>query len=238
MKNIEKIFYKKHSKKIRFMSFNESSKKIEKDFFSKGKRYSIVQESLSKKRIYDLLVEIGPGKGATLKYLNEKFNFKKLVGIDLILDNKIKINEKNIKLIQGNFNYKVPIKNGKVDILILMMVIEHLFDPFHSFAEIKRLLKKDGIAFINLPLITSIKNRLRVFFGKLPETSVSYNEWFKLKEWDGNHLHYFSIKSIKKLCEVNQLKMIKIQPVGKFLFFKKIFPSLFCNEISISIKKK
>ena len=118
------------------------------------------------------------------------------------------------------------------------MVIEHLFNPFHSFSEIERLLSKDGVAFINLPLVTSIKNRMRLLLGKLPETSVSYETWFEDENWDGSHLHYFTIESIKRLCDKYNLEIIKIKPVGNYLFLKNIFPSFLSNEISFCVQKK
>jgi len=74
-------------------------------------------------------------------------------------------------------------------------------------------------------------------FGKLPETSTEYERWFLNKEWDGNHLHYFSIDSIKKICAENNLEIIKITPVGKFIYLKKLLPSLFANELSFCVRK-
>ena len=60
-----------------------------------------------------------------------------------------------------------------------MIVIEHLFDPLKNFKKVFDLLSDDGVAFINLPLVTSLKNRFRLLFGNLPETSDSYDNWFK-----------------------------------------------------------
>ena len=94
-----------------------------------------------------------------------------------------------------------------------------------------------GLAFINLPLVTSIKNRFRLLIGNVPETSIEYKRWFQDKEWDGNHLHYFSINSIKKICNESNLKIIDIKPTGNLIFIKKLFPSLFANEISFCVKK-
>lgn len=225
----EENFYTKINKK------KKSLKEIERDYFSTGKRYSIIKNILKKDKKYDLLIEVGAGQIGTLNYLDKKFKFKKLLSFELAQINKT--NSKKIKLMKVNFNHKLPLKNNSVDCFIAMMVIEHLFDPFHSFAEIRRILKKDGLAFINLPLVTSLKNRLRLLLGKIPETSVNYDRWLKDKEWDGNHLHYFTLNSIHKICLLNKLKIIKLEPVGKYYFIKKIFTSLFCNEISFCVKK-
>ena len=236
----EKDFYLKHSKEIvDFPDFDTDLNEIFLKFFDKGKRYSIINDFISSSETYNTLIEIGPGYGATLKYFSEKYNFNKIVGYDLIFsEDLIKKNTyKNIKLIEGNFNYELPVEDNSVDCLILMMVIEHLFDPFHSFKQVERILSKDGYAFINLPLVTSIKNRLRLLAGRLPITSSSYDLWFNNKEWDGNHLHYFSIDSIKRICIRNNLKILSIKPVGNYLFLKKIYPSFFCDEISFCVQK-
>ena len=88
-----------------------------------------------------------------------------------------------------------------------MMIFEHLFDPWFCFSEIKRVLAPNGRAFVNLPLVTSIKNRLRLFFGKLPITSVPYKNWASEGHWDGFHLHYFNLSSIYDLAKFSKLKL-------------------------------
>lgn len=86
--------------------------------------------------------------------------------------------------------------------------------------------------------MNNIKNRIRSFFGFLPETSVSYVRWLKSKESDGGHLHYFSIKFIEDLCCMANLKIIDYQYCGRFLFLKKLWSSLFASEISFAVKRK
>ena len=69
------------------------------------------------------------------------------------------------------------------------------------------------------------------------ETSVSYKRWFEELEYDGNHLYYFSLKSIKDLCEMANLEIIKYEYQGNFLALKKLLPKLFCGEVSIALRK-
>ena len=205
--------------------------------FLKGGRYSILASFLDKNKSYDNIVEIGGAGGAHLAYLNHNYKFKDITGIDLYVDENLKRHSK-IKFFEGNFDGELPIKNSSVQFLVMMMVIEHLFDPFQNFKRINTLLRKDGVAFINVPLVTNLKNRIRLLFGKLPETSISYDKWFEQLEYDGNHLHYFSLKSIKDLCEQANLEIIKYEYQGNFLFLKRLFPSLFCGEVSIAVKKR
>ena len=240
----EKNFYlnqlKKENKKTgHLLNFDTNIEKIRKELFSEGTRYHIIENTLDKSKIYNTFLEIGVGDCSTLKYYSETYNVNKIIGYDIAFsEDTYKQNKyKNVHLYEANFNNKLPLENNSVDCMIMMMVIEHLFNPFHSFSEIQRLLSKDGLAFINLPLVTSIKNRLRLLLGNLPETSVSYKNWFKDEDWDGSHLHYFSIDSIKRLCTKYNLEIIKIAPVGEYIFLKKIFPSFLSNEISFCVKK-
>ena len=243
--SVEKKFYSKQIEAAnkasgKLLNFDTNIKEIYNELFSSKGRYHIVEEVLDKSKEYNLFVEIGSSGCSSLKYLSESYKVNKIIGYDIAFsETTLKQNKyKNIQLLEGNFNYDLPLENNSVDCLVMMMIIEHLFDPFHSFSEIKRLLSKDGLAFINLPLVTSIKNRYRLLFGKLPETSVKYDDWFVDKDWDGSHLHYFSIDSIKRMCEKYNLEIIKFRPVGEFIFIKKIIPSLLANEISFCIKKK
>ena len=233
--SIEKKFYEKEhgTNKIAY-SYNYNDTKN--NYFIKGKRYSIIDEVLNKKIKYNTLIELGGGQIGTLLYLNKIYNFKRIIAYDIVNFNKKKIN--SIECKSFNFNHSIPLKKNSVDCLIACMVIEHLFDPFHSFSEIERVLSRDGFGFINLPLITSIKNRFRLLFGQMPETSVPYSRWFNKKSWDGNHLHYFTIKSIYDICSHFNLKIIKIMPVGSCMFLKKILPGIICDEISFCVQKK
>ena len=239
MENVEKKFYSEHYKNLGPLNTDMTLDEIDKEYFIKKKRYHIINEILDKNKEYNLLVEVGMGQGHTLSYLNQKFKFKRIIGYDVVDFKKNLLKDfSNIDIRTANFNNDLPLENGTIDCFVLMMVIEHLFNPFHSFAKIRRLLSNNGHAFINLPLFTSIKNRLRLLLGKMPETSVEYNKWFIDKSWDGNHLHYFTMDSIFKICKLNNLEIIKVNPAGNFYFIKRILPWLLCNEIAICVKKK
>ena len=84
-------------------------------------------------------------------------------------------------------------------------------------------------------MVTGFKNRLRLFFGKLPITSVPYRKWEKEGHWDGFHLHYFNLSSINDLVKKYDLKILSKTAVGKYKTLKNLYPSLLCTEISLEI---
>ncbi len=205
--------------------------------FEYGKRYYICKESLDRESPIrrSLIAELGCGSGQRLLYLKEKYRFENSVGFDLGFNSEHKI-EKSI-FAPANLNNKWQLEDGSVDVLIAMMLIEHLFDPFFCFREISRVLDNNGRAFINLPLITSITNRFRLLVGLMPTTSVAYSRWAIEGHWDGFHLHYFTLKSIYDLAESAGLSVTSIQGVGGMKKLKDLMPTLLCGEISFEVRK-
>lgn len=90
---------------------------------------------------------------------------------------------------------------------------------------------------MNLPLVSSVKNRLRLGLGRLPTTSVPHSRWFREEHWDGFHLHYFTIQSIRDLAKSANLKVIDINTVGKFSTVKNIFPGLLYDKVTITLRR-
>jgi ubiquinone/menaquinone biosynthesis C-methylase UbiE len=141
----------------------------------------------------------------------------------------------NLRFTRSDLNDDFPFSDSEFDCTIAMMVIEHLFDPFHSFEEIARITKPGGKVLINLPNIASIKCRLELLRGEMPVTSSS--NWYEKGEWDGNHLHYFTISNTERIAKKFGLRLESIFPVGNQLWLKKMNPALFCHEISFAFSK-
>jgi SAM-dependent methyltransferase len=211
------------------------------EMLAPGKRYGLVAEHLLRPgRAGGCLAEIGCGGGEALLILSESRHFERIIGVDIALvsTRTERVITAGVEFLNGNLNEKWPFTDGEVDHLIAMMVIEHLFDPFHAFQEIKRCLSTNGTAYINLPLVTGIRNRMRLLVGKIPQTSVRYERWFETHEWDGNHLHYFSLDSIRDLAQTCGLRLTHIRGVGTFHQFKTRLPSLLASEITFSVESR
>lgn len=145
-----------------------------------GKSYGLVAEHLLRAdRTSGCLVEIGCGGGEALLILSEVGGFDRIVGVDIALDAPCLQQDPatGIEFLASNLNEKWPFADGEVDHLIAMAVVEHLFDSFHVFQEIKRCLSKRGAAYVDVPLVTGLRNRIRLLLGRLPETSVRYERW-------------------------------------------------------------
>lgn len=209
------------------------------EMLAPGRRYGLVAEHLlSRNNVGGCVAEIGCGGGEALLILSQSRHFHRIIGVDIALipPTGQRGDAVDVHFVSGNLNEEWPFADGEVDHLIAMMVIEHLFDPFHAFCEIKRCLAGPGAAYVNLPLVTGLRNRARLLFGKIPETSIRYGEWFRCREWDGNHLHYFSLRSIRDLAQSCGLSVTDIRGVGRFHRLKTRLPSLLAGEVTVRIE--
>jgi SAM-dependent methyltransferase len=141
----------------------------------------------------------------------------------------------NLAVHIANLDNRFPFEDARFDVVIAMMVIEHLYDPFHAFAEVARVAKPGARIFVNLPNIGSIRCRLDLMLGRLPNTSTA--SWFDQREWDGGHLHYFTVDSVRRLAEVSGLKLVGQRAVGSMPALKRLRPSLLCHEITYVLEK-
>lgn len=206
--------------------------------FEAGGRYALIADSLRREPLMcrRIIAELGCGKGDKLIYVKETFDFAKAVGVDLCFANKVIRGSGECEFYAANLNHNWPFEDKEVDVLVAMMLLEHLFDPFESFRQIQRVLSSSGRAFVNLPLVTSFKNRLRLLFGQVPVTSVPYQRWQVEGHWDGFHLHYFTLSSIHDLAASAALKIVRVASVGRFYRAKNLLPGLLCNEISFELR--
>lgn len=234
----EKDFYQRHYQGGLKLARPASLADTEARHFAPGKRYHLLMSELDPQAQYGTAVEIGCSGGDCIVYLGSRMRFEKLIGIDIAFPDGMNKEAGGVQFMQSNGNERLPLADASIDVYVAMMVIEHLFDPFFAFREIQRVLAPGGRAFVNLPLVTSLKNRLRLLSGRLPVTSVPFERWLVDKEWDGNHLHYFSVDAIHRLAELSGLRVTTLAGVGTQHRLKSLAPRLLANELSFVLEHR
>jgi len=226
---LAKEFYDRNAK-LRYEDLNADYSQV--DMHQPGERYHCIHDQLSDPGSLKA-VELGFGSINSAAYLSSLF--ASYEAIDLSASELLSGREVGFSYRDSDLNKDWPLKNGAYDVLVAMMIFEHLFDPFHSFSETARVLTNGGLAFINLPNIGSIKCRWDLLHGRMPTTSSP--DWFEKREWDGGHLHYFTVAGVRQVAEINGLSIKKIYPVGRFNRMKFLRPSLLSHEISYVLEK-
>jgi hypothetical protein len=226
----EKAFYDKQLGRLPPEVFDEAA--AEKAMRTPGDRYFCLLDRIRYPSSLQA-VEWGFGNMSRLAVLTKMF--KSYTALDIATEAVIGNNRFQADIRNCNLNVDLDIPSETFDVSIAMMVIEHLFDPFHSFREIARITKSSGLVFVNLPLVTGIKNRARLLFGQLPVTSAA--EWWQYQEWDGGHLHYFNMEHVRRLGATYGLQLERTYPVGRFSKLKRVAPTLLCSELSFVFRK-
>lgn len=147
------------------------------------------------------ILDVGCGKGEFLSFL-KKGGFKDLVGIDLFIDDKHVPDDINV--IQTSLeNYKT---SKKYDLIFSNHSFEHMANPLENLKCYERLLKKEGLIFIRIPIKSD-------FIWK------KYGvDWFQIDA--PRHFFLYTIESFKILVSKTNLLIEDIIFDSSFLQFK------------------
>ena len=230
--NFVKDFYHKNSLLVKEEVATTNSESLIEKMRAKGHRYYCIFDQLSNLNELSAL-ELGFGSINSANALASVFKYYEAA--DIAASSFVSERDVNFKYLDVDLCNDFPYEDESFEVVIAMMIIEHLFDPFHSFQEIARVCKPGGYVFVNLPNITSIRCRFELLTGRMPTTSR--RDWFEKQQWDGGHLHYFDIYHVTKLAKLYGLRLEKIYPTGKFFEVKKLFPGLLCHEISYVFRR-
>ncbi|AFY34228.1 class I SAM-dependent methyltransferase [Calothrix sp. PCC 7507] len=130
----------------------------------------------------------------------------------------------------------LPFADASFDVVTMLAVLEHVFDVHHAIKEIARVLKPNGVTVIQVPNIAYIKHRLDLLSGRLPCTS-NVEKRDNSTEWDGQHLHYFTLGTLSKLLNQYGLQVQKVRCSGKFAKLRWLVPDILAGDLTVFASK-
>ena len=95
----------------------------------------------------DSILEIGCGRGRTIKIISEKYPLKNVTGLDIVINSKLKKEAKSIVFKEGSAE-ELPFKDNSFDTVICTHVLEHLVDYHKAIKEIRRVAKRKFIIIV------------------------------------------------------------------------------------------
>lgn len=211
-----KTFYTKNNKNFNNSALKEQLK--EKKYFNyKWKKifdnFKTFNKNLKKKKVLD----IGCGYGQCILYLKNK-------GLDCYgldpSDHAIEYcKNKGLKAEISNLDELDIFGNTKFDFVIMNNVLEHLRDPITIIKKIKKILKRNGIIFIEVP---NDFNNFQTIGRKVNKIK---KEWWVAPP---AHLNYFSHDSLDNFLTRNKFVVAKREssfPFEIFLLFGENYVS-------------
>lgn len=183
------------------------------------------------KRVLDL----GCGDGFFIDFLKKKgINSE---GADISIEAMAKCEKKGYRatLINSTGN-NLPFENKTFDLVFLLDVLEHLYNPYSLLKEVVRITR--GHIIVSVPNFNSLAARIQVLLGCVPENN---------KPSQG-HIYWFNKKELEKMIKKMSLTLIELKTntfwenvsgvkyVMKFL--KILFPSIFALSFTVMVKTK
>jgi len=181
------------------------------DYYQKGIKKNILQRfwHINKLKIVirfipsspKTILDVGCASGWFISKISKKFPKAQCYGID-IYDKGIRYAKSIYPKIEFKVAdaHKIPYKKNIFDLVTCTEVLEHLDNPKMAILEIKRVLKKDGLAVIELDSGNLI-------------FSIVWHVWRKFggKVWNDSHLHSFNIKKLEKIIQACGFKIMDRQ---------------------------
>ncbi|MDB2349350.1 class I SAM-dependent methyltransferase [Alphaproteobacteria bacterium] len=182
------------------------------------------------------MLDVGAGRGEFVSACNDSKQINAL-GIEISTNfiqyakkQKVNLSNKSLEnLIENGYNF---------DGICLQAVIEHVHDPDEIIKNISKLLRKDGILYIDCPQEPNLLTIIGNFFNKLTLKKGVYN---LQPTWEPYHVYGFNIKSLSKLLNKYDLKIIEkliwadpyVKPLSKSFFeITKCYLATKINQVS------
>jgi methionine biosynthesis protein MetW len=236
------------TKKI-IMNINYSLELLKRD---KNSRNHIINELILLKDKYNIIdckiLELGCGLGQNLEIFKEDNIVKGVEGLSDVVHAAKSL---GLDVVQANLEDKLSFPDNSQDWIICLDVLEHLINPFNLMSEIKRILKKDGKAIINVPNHLNFTGRLRILMG----SDLDVHNFFPdSDEWNNPHLRFFTFSGYKKMLNTAGFTIIDDRcfrfhtvPLSGYMtklglrslvnFLAKKQPSLFTGGFFVVIEK-
>lgn len=187
---------------------------------------------LAEQRMMGSILDVGcAGLGLLLK----ANGFKRRCGVDIASFPAWKAHSQVEAQVRNLDEGPLPFAEETFDAVTCLMVVEHVFDPYHAVRELRRVCKPGGRVIIGVPNLAGIKRRWELLCGRLPITSARFS--FSENAWDGYHLHNFTQASLDWLLRKEGLKPVRWAAQGHFSWFKKRWPALLGNDLIVMAQR-
>lgn len=186
------------------------------------------------------ILDIGSGFGSVSEYLLK--NGFEVTAIE-INDEAIEVlKNKGFRVIKHDLNYPIEI-NEKFKVVLLLDVLEHVFNPLQLLENAKSLLEPGGYIIATVPLYFDIFDRIKILLtGSIISLDLLvYGEeiYKKFRSYNYDHIRFFRPKDVIEMGEILNLKLDKIIYIPSFYagknFIIKFISRLIANRFSVKI---
>jgi SAM-dependent methyltransferase len=182
------------------------------------------------------LLDIGCQGGHQTAYLAGKF--EEAYGLDIADYGEMWQHHHEVRFLVHDVDANpIPFASSSFSTITCLNVLEHVFDVFGLMKEIARMLESGGTALLMVPNAGQIKHVLSLACGRVPRTGAKAKVFSESTGWDGQHLHYFTVREMSWLITHVGLEVRCLCVTGRLRFLKRICPSLLNGDIVLVAAK-
>jgi 2-polyprenyl-6-hydroxyphenyl methylase/3-demethylubiquinone-9 3-methyltransferase len=142
------------------------------------------------------VVDVGCGDGMLARVLGDGV---RVIGVDFV-DAAVRVaRARGVRAVLADLNHAdLPFRDGTIDVVTALDVVEHVIDPIAFVRGLHRILKAGGLAIVTTPNARFVRHVADlVLRGRSARTSSDP------EGYDGGHLHYFTFRDLRALLEAN-----------------------------------
>ena len=186
------------------------------------------------------IVDIGCGHGGVChELIKQGFDVS---GIEINQDAIKSLKEKGFKILQTNITKPFDIVD-RFNIVCILDVLEHLFDPYLLLKEAKKITKKDGYIIVMIPLYFDIVDRFKILFTgsviSMDNMCYGKDHYSKFRSYNYDHIRFFRPRDIFEMGESLDLKVDKVEynvtGYGGNNFIFKVLTKLIANKYTVNL---
>jgi SAM-dependent methyltransferase len=154
------------------------------------------------------ILVVGAGTARDVKFLVKNNN---IIAADFSISAVKHLKKIGIEAFQADLNNPIKrVKNNSIDIVVAKDILEHLEKPSVLLSEIRRVLKPNGYAVLDVPNHFFLPMRLRLLFGNnLIWKTIDHDHTKDFKEWDYMHKIFFTWNGFKEFIKLHNLKIAR-----------------------------
>lgn len=138
------------------------------------------------------LVEVGAGYGTFLQEAADSGRFERVLGVEPTPSLAGSVAQRGIEVLASPIE-EVDLAGRDVTVLAAFEVIEHLFEPLAFATACARVLEPGGLLVLTCPQVEGFEIQV---LGEVADTI------------DGEHLNYFTLDGLRRLCERAGLELL------------------------------
>jgi len=155
-------------------------------------------------------LEIGAGSGRVLSSLIDAYDELAATELSAVRVRELRnrfAGQSKVRILEHNIEEtELPFCENYFDTVLMIAVIEHVFDPTAVLQKLRRVLKPGGVLIVDTPNIAKWTRRLKLLTGYFPSTAsldegfLHYDGKTQTDLHDEGHLHYFTFRSLRRLA--------------------------------------